>query len=809
MSIVRINPEFVENTSLEVNMQRTFAAAGFDPVADSYTHVTGSVFLYTRRPDGIKDAGNLSAFIDVAKLTEGGSDTAGLIAAAKDAAVTSGSNFDEVRGLLTKVGSLDQSRRLTTSFDVIRRQIGYTFDRNTVIKRQIRELLYPYYRTTHPSYHWAYTNYNSLNFFTGSSDAGGVLGVVPHDTVLMYPNTRANLGVAGNTYLPQGPFSFDFRINPRYTTPNEFDVWQNGTLFHMSGVYAVSLLTGSHRDVNGLPDTFRLALQVASGTYTLPSEITGQANSVFLSDDNVLRRGDWHHVVIRWGTDRHNFGTGSFVVDGNVVGQFNIPSASLYDATNVSQDILYVGNFYEGPHTGSNTQNRFFTTTVAGRDGLAELQTNPSTGDIDRPMGALFRHPLNAEVHELRIWNEHLNDDMIHSMSSTSPTDMSRLLFYVPPFFMSRAPTRAVVNGVGGVLQTPFNAINATTNDPFNVALSFGVGALYINLENFTMDFANTSWPRAYNLTASVMQSTSDSKTAVDFLYTTGNVRKRNLTILPCDDGQFTPDFAVVQDGMTGSIPIVPTTASMNFNHANDLGVYDPSLVRLSELIPSTSFYSTLLPQSGTIFSSIVGATPDDPGVDPGEVLTVFQRTRDNSSNEVSIFDVSNLFYDRRVKPNSVVIRDLAVTGSGGRVGITLRDNGYGSLYRADANTRHATWASVGNVIYDEGLIVIKTPHLPYFGRDGFDIEFRGSHRVHTYRVRVPAEAGLHTSSSNTTFAHMSASMAVNDHDRRFVYITGINLHDENMNVVMKTTVAQPIIKRSGDRIVFRINMDY
>lgn len=801
MTIVRIPQEFVESFSLEVTPTRTYSASGYDALSGTYSSATGSVFLYSRRSDVEKEPRELSPFVDASYKEGDETDVDGLISEAKRMGESSGSNYVELLGVLSKVNALPQSRRKLQVADVFRFEPPYELDREFLAKRQVREVLLPYYRTTYPSFVWAYHNYHSLNFFTGS------LGddVVPTDTVLMYPNTNAAAGTSGNVYLPPGAFSFDFRINPRYTTPRQQDTWRNGTILHMSGVYALSLLTGSHRDVNGLPDRFRLALQVLSGTFTRPSSIVGNANGIFLSDDDVLRRNCWHHVVVRWGTSARDSGTGSFVVDGAHAGSFVVPSASLATSIGLSPDILYVGNFYEGPNTGSNLQTRFFSTTVADREGLVELQSDPSSGDLDRPMGAQFAHPLNAELHELRMWDRYIGDEAIASGSTTTPDELSGLMLYVPPLFTAASPTRTD-DGVGGVLQTPFSAVDGTTDTPFNVAMSFGVGALYINLENFTRDFARDNWPRLYNLSASQLGSTSDVKPAEEFLYVTGSVRKRNLTVLPCDDGQFTPDFSLLA---TGSIELVPRSSSLSFRYADDLGAYDPSLVRLTDMVPSGAFYPMLVEASGTLFSAVVGPTPDDPTVAPGAAFTVLQRTRDASSNEVVVFDVSNLFYDRRIRPGTLELVDESLTGSGGRVGVTLRDNGYGSLYRADADTEHAVWASVGNVLYDEGLIVVKSPHLPRFGREAYSIEFKGSHHVHTMRVRVPAAAGMHTSSSNPTYVPISASMAANEYDPKFVYITGINLHDENMNVVMKTTVAQPIVKRSGDSLVVKVGVDF
>lgn len=798
MSIVKIHPEFLENFSLEVTGKRVYSADVLDPVSGTYSSITGSVKLFPRRSSIEKETRGFSPFLDTFTREGHEFDVADYYREAKRLAVASGSNFEVARGILNKVNAIRSSERNDKQLQITRIETPSVLNRNFMTKRCIREQLFPYYRTLFPSAHWAYHNYNTLNFFeTGS---------VPSDSVLMYPNLNPSASVAGNIYLPQGPFSFDFRINPRYTTLTGSESFDAGTLFHMSGVYALSLITGSSRDNEGLPDRYRIVLQVHSGTYTIPSQVTANANGIFISNDNVLKRNNWHHVVVRWGTTTQNFGTGSFVVDGEHAGTFVIPSSSLTTGIDVSPDILYVGNFYEGPYTGSNTQSRFFGTSAAQREGLTALQSDPSDGNLDAPVGHVFRHPLRAEVHELRIWNKYLAEHEIYSASLTSVTDMSDMLFYVPPFFTPESPRRIEVSSLGGVLQTPFFAVDGTTTDPFNVAMSFGVGALYLNLENFTRDFRRANYPRAYALTASQLNATSDVKTAVDFLYSTASVRKRNLTILPCDDGLFTPDYSLL---ITGTIVPVPLSGNINFAYANDLGSYDPSLVRLTELIPSMSYFGSMMHETGSLFEAMVGSTPDNSGVDPGEVLAIFQRTRDNSSNEVTIFDVSNMFYGNRIKPGTVKLYDESLTGSAGSVAITLRDNGYGSLYRADAETKHATWASVGNVLYDEGFIVVKSPHLPYYGREKHTIEFRGSQNIHTLKVRVPAAAGMHTSSSNPSFQPISASLAANEYDPRFVYLTGMHLHDENMNVLIKCTIAQPVIKRSGDKIVVKCSLDF
>ena len=135
-----------------------------------------------------------------------------------------------------------------------------------------------------------------------------------------------------------------------------------------------------------------------------------------------------------------------------------------------------------------------------------------------------------------------------------------------------------------------------------------------------------------------------------------------------------------------------------------------------------------------------------------------------------------------------------------------------GNLYRADANTPHFTQNSVGNIFYDEGIVLVKSPHLYFFGKNQYEISFRGVQNIFTTKYEVVATPGLLNSSSNATYVENAASLkpSGNPTDNEvFVYISGMNLHDENMNVVAKARLAQPVIKREGDKILFRVAFDY
>ena len=55
----------------------------------------------------------------------------------------------------------------------------------------------------------------------------------------------------------------------------------------------------------------------------------------------------------------------------------------------------------------------------------------------------------------------------------------------------------------------------------------------------------------------------------------------------------------------------------------------------------------------------------------------------------------------------------------------------------------------------------------------------------------------------------VTQSYQSNDDNSKFVYITGINVHDDNLNVIMRANLAQPVIKRDDDGFLFKIKKDF
>ena len=387
------------------------------------------------------------------------------------------------------------------------------------------------------------------------------------------------------------------------------------------------------------------------------------------------------------------------------------------------------------------------------------------------------------------------------------------MLFYLPPYFVKEAQKR-------DCLITPFQTDYRSSDSPFNTIFSFGVGGFIVNLPNYLREFKRKYSPRLWHLTASTIDTTVLDITANGYIYSSGSTRKRNLTILPNDNGSFSPDFAILASG----------SRSMS-QYKNPLGGLDLSMVDLNDMVPSSSAYTGLptvssrdleminesldLPDdtsADSIAAQIAGVTPENmilAGEGQGPILTIYQRTRDPSSNEVTIFDISNLFYGNRILPGSFYLTDKMLTGSGGKVQITLRDNSRGGLYRADCLTPQAQWANVGTILYEEGLAVIKSPHIAYFGDNQFESSFKGEQNIHILTVNIPAGVGAFNSSSNPQYKLLSASNNANDLEAKFVYISGLNLHDDNLNIIMRGNLAQPVLKREKDGVLVRFKQDF
>src|SRR5579885_1512483 len=268
-SIYTVDPSDVETFTVVANPIRTYTSS-------SLYGSTGSVYVFPRHSLIQKDIQPDSSFVESAH------DDADLSSLLKQVQATGKAVRLGTTGSASFVGILDQyldgcaaqpqAARLKEVLDPQRFSPPVVFNSNTLRKLVIKDQLNSYYRCVYPTAHWVYTNYNTLNFFTASC--------VPSSSALLYPNIDGGDGglvyhenYVSGTYTPSGSFSFDFHINPRYTTDAPWGEFKAGTILHLSSTFCLSLVTGSSKDTNGRPVGFRLQLQLSRSAEMPPSHI--------------------------------------------------------------------------------------------------------------------------------------------------------------------------------------------------------------------------------------------------------------------------------------------------------------------------------------------------------------------------------------------------------------------------------------------------------------------------------------------------------------------------------------------------------
>jgi hypothetical protein len=415
---------------------------------------------------------------------------------------------------------------------------------------------------------------------------------------------------------------------------------------------------------------------------------------------------------------------------------------------------------------------------------------------------------------------------------------------------------------------------------PFNVNFSHGQGGKYLNLPNFVKNFAvqesqdtppeflslgyypmtrkGFESPRLFNLSASLANVNPNPGSArpnaelintMEYSYSSSNpgLRKRNLMILPNDNGLFIPDYFYLEKEEIGqnrrSIRYQTDAGNTNYGIISLRSfIYNANQFLENEVKKSKSFkrvksnikkdYSDKIKELGAKFSNfreedfLQNKTLESIKNSPDYKLflhnlkalyfdaqqknfLISSVSEDKDSNDVSIFSISSIYYGEQIHRGTFEITDNNLTGSNSKISLKFKDDMYGSLYRADCKTPHATWASVGNIFYDEGICFIKSPHAPCFGKNHHEIKFKGENTAQVLTINVPAPRDMINSSSNPSFLPVSASLLESDAGNDLVYITGVNIHDENLNVIMRANLAQPIVKRLTDEYMFKIKMDF
>ena len=786
MSFIKITKTNTDTAYVRLHPSRSFSS--------SSAGVTGSVRVIAQSSQFFKDVTNFSPFVDSPVNDSSIEEFRQSLFSITASAANLTSSFDEY---FTKLSQDASASRQQKHVEVLRFAPTNTLTSDSIRKNVYRKTIIPFYRPGQPDTGFNFTNYQCFNFVSSSA--------FPSASTLVYPEPLDKYAVhTGFT------FSFNVKINRDAGNDSNGQAWSYppGCVMFRSSSYAISVVTGSKKTQRGNPLAYRLLLQLSSAVDTDPStlDLSSLPDYTFVSSDNVLKKNHWHNVAISWGKD-HNAGTGSFFIDGLhdknadfTLGAQRINTGS--DQTNNDYGLI-IGSKFDGTN---ESMSGIFNTNVS-----VEGVYNQGVGS--EPDNSSFVNRLNAEVHDLRVHSNVISPDLILTGSRQGLEELpAGLVFYVPGFFVKESPSRLS-------LLTPFQQETTGTIEPYNVKLSFGVNGRDINLQNFVRDFVQKTHPRLSYLTASAIETSTSTYSADSFLLDIGPNklmhRAREMFILPCDNGKFVPGWKLLHSGSTTTMPSGSHPMS---RFVNDLGTLNYSVVTLLDMMPTGSILEGLVQVNADgsdntskngLLQQIMGSSPEDAGVDPGSGYTILQRTRDNSSNLVTFFDASNLFYGNAIKHESLILSENNLSGTSDSLSMKFRDNGIGGLYRADASSKHATFSRVGDVFYEEGLSGLMHPCIPFFGKNSFSVEMQGDQNIHVYEVNVPALAGTLNSSSNPRYVPGAKDDYASSYEGPALGISSILFHDENFNVVARTTLAQPILKTDFDKYLFRVKFDF
>ena len=756
-------------------------------------------------------------------------------------------NNTNIRGYLKGINSSPQLNPDSSSFTVRRQTIDDILTESEVARRfgesskdfvlpyldeffqkkwMIQDILEPYYGGSS----WSYPNYHSINFYALSGVGGGAL---------LYPNIGDRYNLDGNQ------FTIDFRIKINHKID---DI---GTILHFPNNFSLFVRPNSEKDSFGKIKAYDLVFLL--GGYSGNVSFVNSPYSI--KSLSCLKLNTWHKVTIRYNEDLV-FGNNFISID---VDNKNV----LFQSANYNHllsQIIVLGSFCLSDDHSSSKQKIFFNKRASLTRGIEEFTGIDDSNQNDEQPGGdspffSFTNPLYAEIHDFSIHKGCLSDSVVNASAKTTLwTD--DCIFYLGPHFTETSGIRRSKYKINlidhtdkttGVLRLPVVAenlensnLNGTTTEPFNTWLAYGTGGHYINIENFLSDIANISTlglgfcrPRIIGMSKSLtVFSTSNQTTLPNTIFENDfNVRLRNLLILPCDDGEFRPDWN--SNLFKYSPPLENKKVSTDISLNLSFGQNPLSNKNITRGISRDLYGVTPVRSLGVFWTNFSGSlvrdyketndqlTNNDDNNKIKEFISGIRSksfpkplrdiTDDNASNQIVIFEISNLFYGKFIKPGTFSISDSQLLGSSdiNPVSVHLKDDGMGGLYRADSLGEHARWNTVGRIFYNEGLVLIKNPHLFFFGKSGFEVSFSGEQNIHTLKIEVVAPQNALNLSSNDPNQKLLPSNDPSDKKTGFVYITGLNFHDKNYNVVAKTQLAQPIVKRHEDKIMFRVQMDF
>jgi len=690
---------------------------------------------------------------------------------------------------------------------------------------------------------YSFTNYNCIGFVSGGNESA--------KTALMYQDESSTTEFKS--------FAVSFFVKPPAVTP-ESGHFNPGTIFCIDDLISVSLISGSDEDRFGNPSSFNIvshfsrsmnnplsSFDYAESAYDGAQNKSSHLNfqqDVICTFDNPIKRDSWHRVsIIVEGTNENR--SHSIYIDGNKAtgsiittdfGKFN-RSYENQDGNSNSQ--IVIGNKIQG----NVDYNEFFI------EKYEDFEKYTSNGNKNEP-AANFEAPFFGEAHEIvfatsrleRFPESNFLSNQLSTLSTSSLDQDINVDFYLPVLFSSvedqkiRTGTKLLNEGS---ISLPDSPLEVTKSTHENFVLSNDLRFPEVNITSFLCGytFQNGAAPIATYPRCLGMETLSDLSTNSNYdasaqdlqevASSITNIFTRNNLIRPCDNSYFNHnyrEYESILDSMGGSSQEIKRRKHLMSSSFRNKDMTSVSLKGHYDFgdFSASPYFSRFNPQDSSFCLQPMYADDrlSDSAIDPLFDKNIYNKRASSPwstlllaetgfyhSNLVTIIDIPQMFYSKKIHPGTFEIVDHDIDGSNGMLTYKIKDNGLGALYRDDTN-KSSTYNKCGIILYELGIAILTHPALCMFGRNHFTVKFRGEKDLNV--LNVNAHIGKYEFNESVNSSYNSIGKIGSDsNDNEIVMITGIEYLDENLNVVMRSNLSQPVSKREFDEILFRSRIDF
>lgn len=638
--------------------------------------------------------------------------------------------------------------------------------------------------------------------------------------------------------------TFEFWIKP---CKEQLDV---GTVVSLKNNYAICIIPDEQSIQDGIYQTFKLGIyaqdQVSNtdvptigdihlGGATNPNKVTsdiGVAGGGIYVTTSALKLEKWHHIVVRYGSLFNNGLLSVYVdsvriTDGNVDGLYDgvTRTEGIFDITlsNTPGVTMLLGGW------PANNEDRIFGGYADSQE-LKPLQTNGNpvyTYSESLGKGVVPQRTLKSELKEFRLWSvaRTERDILVNKYQSLSST--TGMFAYIPFFFDPRNDTPQWTR-LGHI---PFENNPQSKNDFYgkgnskkldSTNVSYNpvqyctnsahiVGMPFVNVHSHLREYVNGGYPvilqhdiysSPTNTTAypAILDQTYSKNRLSYFVNNWSSLpwlKSINSMILPSDCEDFECNYSLVSNGIhmhldPAWLKLQGAGVGSTSNEYELKNFFDDEIFAIQDTIvkldPKLNKYSGTVAKYGT-----------SPMVSEGRLTDA-----DFLFPISTVISVPQIYYGNRIKPDSVILK-FTINEEGKEITIVDFE---GSLYRAKSDWTKLN-SKVGHIDYANGIICIFSPLLTNIGLENFDLKFKGEKNLHVMQLDIPCAAGVANKSQHPTYKKLKPSANANETESNLTYISTIYLHDENLNIIGKVNLAQPVQKREEDSFIFRVKVDF